>query len=38
MRSTEFSAAIGVYKKKKFFTVAILSAGSVAMSMKAGAA
>jgi hypothetical protein len=37
MRSTEFSAAVGVYKKK-FFTVAILPAGSVAMSMKAGAA
>lgn len=37
MRRNEFFAAIGVYKKK-FFTVAIPPAGSVAMSMKAGAA
>jgi hypothetical protein len=33
----KFSAVIDVYKKK-FFTVAIRPAGSVAMSMKAGAA
>ena len=38
MRSKKFSAAIGVYKKKKFFAVAIRPAGLVAMSMKAGAA
>jgi hypothetical protein len=38
MRRTKFSAAIDVYKKKKCFTVAIRPAGSVAMSMKAGAA
>ncbi|SFN59869.1 hypothetical protein SAMN05216386_1304 [Nitrosospira briensis] len=37
MRRRKFFAAIDVYKKK-FFTVAIQPAGSVAMSMKTGAA